>query len=62
MNKNTYRALILKIILSILCSVVFSISSFSQDDFVMKFEGKVKDGNGKIMSGATVKILQMEKK
>ena len=58
MNKNTYRALILKIILSILCSVVFSISSFSQDDFVMKFEGKVKDGNGKIMSGATVKILQ----
>ena len=58
MNTNTYRALLLKITVSICCLLLFSIASFSQDDFVMKFEGKVKDGNGKAMPGATVKILQ----
>ena len=58
MNTNTYKTFFFKIILSLFCSLALSIGTFSQVDFVMKFEGKVKDDNGKVMSGATVKIFQ----
>ena len=32
--------------------------SFGQDDAVMKFEGKIKDENGRPLSGASVSIMQ----
>ena len=58
MNSIFSLALRIPRMLVLLAFVFISCISLSQDDPTMVFEGKIKDENGKPLSGATVKILR----
>ena len=58
MNKLNFISLPIGKLLILIIFVLIAGISLGQDDAIMKFEGKIKDENGRPLSGATVSIMQ----